>query len=434
MSLLYDFAIGAYASAIKIASVFNPKAKLWVDGRIGLIEKIKFTIPSDAHPIWVHCASLGEFEQGRPVIEAIKKAFPEKKILLTFFSPSGYEIRKKYSGADYIFYLPSDTPSNAKAFVEAINPAIAVFVKYEFWNNYYSELYQKEIPLYIISAIFRESQPFFQWYGGFWRNMLQKANHIFVQDEHSLSLLHSAGIKKASIAGDTRFDRVAETAIKAERIEEVEHFCSGSKILVAGSTWPADEQIIISLIKPSGTNFKFIIAPHEVDKIHLGQLENLLKGLEWVYYSDLIKGKGKDSKILVINNIGMLSRLYQYGNIAYIGGGFGKGIHNILEAAAFGLPIIFGPNYLKFKEARDLISKGGAFSINDEAGAAGIFKNLINMPEKATKAGAISKSYVMDNVGATGMILKMIKIRWGEIKSPNKLGLFIFILLFALSV
>jgi 3-deoxy-D-manno-octulosonic-acid transferase len=409
MSLLYKLSVGAYASVIKVASVFNPKAKLWVNGRKGLLEKIRFIVSNQDRPIWIHCASLGEFEQGRPIIEAIKKDFPSKKILLTFFSPSGYEIRKKFPLADYVFYLPIDSPANAKDFIEAVNPVLAIFIKYEFWNNYFTALHKKSIPLFLASAIFRKEQPFFSWYGGFWRGMLHKTTYIFVQDEASYSLLKGIGISHVSVAGDTRFDRVLEASENLKSFPHVKNFCANSKVLVAGSTWIADEQILAEIMKISPKNVKFIIAPHEVDESHLQQMKKQLNGLDFVLFSELNKSVKQDCQILIIDNIGMLSQLYQYADLAYIGGGFGSGIHNVLEPAIFGLPIMIGPKYHKFKEAVELISKGSAFVVNNKSEAISTFNDLMIDSSKTAAMGLISKNYVLDNIGATDKIMEKIK-------------------------
>ncbi|RZJ97942.1 MAG: 3-deoxy-D-manno-octulosonic acid transferase, partial [Flavobacterium sp.] len=311
--------------------------------------------------IWFHFASLGEFEQGRPVLEKLRQLHPQKKIIITFFSPSGYEIRKNYSLADAIFYLPLDTKKNAKRFIEIVNPEMAIFTKYEFWYYYFNELKRKEIPLYIISGIFRKEQIFFKRYGGFYRNILKCVSHFFVQNEESTLLLKSININNTTISGDTRFDRVYENAKNPKHIPEIDFFCGDSPILICGSTWPDDEKLIAEL-PAKYPDWKFIIAPHEVHESHIQIIESLFP--ETVRFSELKSKRTTDSSILIIDNIGMLSALYQYGRFAYIGGGFGAGIHNTLEAAAFGLPVIFGPKFSKFQEAKDLIEIGAAKSIS----------------------------------------------------------------------
>jgi 3-deoxy-D-manno-octulosonic-acid transferase len=406
MALLYNIGIYIYIFAVNVASFFNPKAKSWVEGRKNLLNKIQEVINPADKIIWMHCASLGEFEQGRPVLEAAKKEFPEHKILLTFFSPSGYEVRKSYPLADYIFYLPADTPSNARKFIDIVRPSVAVFVKYEFWNNFITELNQRKIPLLVISAIFREEQVFFKWYGGFFLDILKKIESIYVQDEHSLKLLQEKGVK-ATIAGDTRFDRVNQSLKSKESISVVENFAGNSPIFIAGSTWPEDETLIVDLIKNSPAEWKFLIAPHETNSAHLLSLTKKLDNIFFCFFSSYTEDF-KKSKVMIIDTIGHLSKIYRYGEIAFIGGGFGKGIHNTLEAAAFGLPVIFGPEYSKFKEANDLIKKGGAFSVKSFQELQQAFNDLLK-EEKRSAASKIASKYVQENTGATMKILKKMK-------------------------
>jgi 3-deoxy-D-manno-octulosonic-acid transferase len=410
MSLPYNISIAAYNAIVHLASPFNSKARLWANGRKGLMDKIRNSVPEGARPIWFHCASLGEFEQGRPIIEAIKKQHPDKKILLTFFSPSGYEIRKNYALADWVFYLPADTPANARAFTEAVNPAFAIFVKYEFWYNYISELDKKNIPLFVVSAIFREGQPFFKWYGGFFRKLLNKIRHLFVQDTNSLELLNTIGVRHASVLGDTRFDRVAETASKATSIEEVERFKGSAPLIISGSTWPEDETLLKSVLKSVPASYKMVIAPHEIGEGHLAQVKELFQDEGCIFFSEINSAANlHDRRVLIMNNIGMLSRLYQLGVVAYIGGGFGKGIHNTLEAAAFGIPVVFGPNYEKFREAKSLVERGGAFSVSNEGEAAVVFAALLKSPEKLKQAGSTAGKYVEENIGATHRFLEYLR-------------------------
>ena len=403
MYFLYCSAIRIYYALIRISALFNQKARNWISGRKDLLDKLeKLNLGSDKI-IWFHCASLGEFEQGRPVIEALKKANRNYKLLLTFFSPSGYEIRKKWPLADYVFYLPLDTKSNAKRFISLCNPQLVVFVKYEFWFHYINELNERKIPLFIISAIFRKNQHFFRSYGDWWRNLLKKISHIYVQDQQSLQLLQSIGVKNASVAGDTRFDRVYQSALNPEPVVDIENFCNKTPILIAGSTWPEDEKLMIKFIRNWAGEMKFIIAPHEVHKKRIDHLEALLKGVKTVKFSHLNYSNAEGAKVLIIDNIGYLSKLYAYGKVAYIGGGFGKGIHNILEAAAFGLPVVFGPNYHKFKEARELIEEGGAFSVrNEDQFNKAMIKVLSSFrPE-------ICSNYVSKNKGATTIITEAL--------------------------
>lgn len=408
MILLYKTGIFIYSFAIKIASLFNEKAKQFIQGRKNWKSILESRIEKDARYIWFHAASLGEFEQGRPVIEEIKNQFPEYKIILTFFSPSGYEIRKNYTGADIICYLPIDNKTNAKNFINLVKPEKAFFIKYEFWHFYINELKNQNIPLYIISAIFRDGQHFFKntLWGKWYRKSLFKFEHFFVQNETSLKLLSGIGLSNISVAGDTRFDRVAAIAKAAKKISIVEKFKGNDLLIVAGSTWKADEELLAEFINQS-KNIKFIIAPHEVTNSNVNRLLQLLKK-PTISYSNINETNIKTHDVLIIDSIGLLSSLYQYSNIAYIGGGFGVGIHNILEAATFGMPIVFGPNFDKFKEAIDLTSEGGAFSITNYGELKRIFDRLTSDQILLKNASEISQNYVAKNVGSTKFIIKKV--------------------------
>lgn len=401
MLWLYNIGIQLYGLIVRLFSPFNTKADLFVAGRKAIFKKIAGKLDASKRHIWFHFASLGEFEQGRPVLEKIKLLYPEKRIVITFFSPSGYEIRKDYPLAEGVFYLPLDTAANAEKLLQAINPEIAVFTKYEYWYHYFKALHTRKIPLYIISGIFRPEQVFFKWYGGFNRRILGFADHFFVQNTESKGLLEGIDIRQVSLSGDTRFDRVAKNASSPKALELAAEFCGNSKALVAGSTWLADEQLLKHLIadKPE---WKIIIAPHETDQQHIEQLLELFPGS--IRYSEL-PANAAEKQVLIIDSIGLLSSLYQYGDIAYIGGGFGVGIHNTLEAAAFGLPVIFGPKYDKFQEAKDLIDLGAAMSITNQ-------QALLSAFEKLTadgSAAAVAKDYVFSNTGATDQIIEHLK-------------------------
>ncbi|MDP4292029.1 MAG: glycosyltransferase N-terminal domain-containing protein [Bacteroidota bacterium] len=404
MSLIYDTAIAIYVAIIRIAALFNPKARQWVVGRKHIFRKIKVALNGNTSPvIWVHCASLGEFEQGRPVIEAIREQHPDTKIFLTFFSPSGFEIRKNYQGADYIFYLPADMPYNASRFIRLVSPSLVVIVKYEFWFNYLHLLRREQIPTLIISAIFRPSQHFFRWYGGWFRKNLRGISHFFVQSDQSAQLLRSIGIAQVTVSGDTRFDRVAAIAEKCKSFPLIEQYRGNGRLFLAGSTWPADEELIKTLCQ-SNQGFKYIIAPHEVHEEHIRYIEQLFGG-QCIRYSKATPENISKTNILIIDSIGILSNLYQYAYIAYIGGAFGKGLHNILEAATFGKPVIFGPNYTKFKEAVDLVELGGVFSIHN-AGELIHTANQLSMDETVyMKASGQCSGYVALMRGATSLIL-----------------------------
>jgi 3-deoxy-D-manno-octulosonic-acid transferase len=401
MLLLYNIGVQLYFITIYAASFFNKKAKLWVNGRKNC-DFIRFQ-----ECIWFHFASLGEFEQGRPVLEGLKALYPGNKIVITFFSPSGYEVRKNTPLADAVYYLPLDTANNAQKFIDAIQPKMAVFTKYEYWYHYFNEMHRREIPLYIISGIFRPEQVFFKWYGGLHRKMLSFVSRFFVQDERSEELLLQLGINNVTISGDTRFDRVWANAQQPKAIPGINEFKNNRKVFIAGSTWPADEQLVATLVAQF-RGWKFIIAPHEISEEKIEKLISFLPENSAIRYSQISKLTSQISH-LIIDNIGMLSSLYQYGDIAYIGGGFGAGIHNTLEAAAFGLPVIFGPEYSKFKEAKDLIALHAGFSIDDEARLRTVAGNLIDDEAFCRLAGEKAKNYVKENTGATKAIIDHIK-------------------------
>ena len=357
----------------------------------------------------MHCASLGEFEQGRPVLEEMKKKFPAYKIVLSFFSPSGYEVRKYYSEADTVIYLPVDKAANAKKLIAAVNPALVIWIKYEFWYYYLTELKKRNIPVILVSGIFRNSQPFFKWYGKIWKIMLDCFRQLFVQNEASRELLNNIGIEKnVSVAGDTRFDRVMAIAEKKEPVRFIREFISGKQVLVAGSTWEDDEIELIHYVK-AHPETRFIIAPHEIDQENLDDVKKEFGNS--VFYSALNETDQLPAHInvLIIDNIGMLSALYQYADITYVGGGFGKdGIHNILEAAVYGKPVIFGPVYEKFAEAKDLVESGGAFSINNALELESLLDKLFNDGMERQKINKIAGNYISSKKGATTKILDYI--------------------------
>jgi len=407
MVFLYNLGIRLYILLVNIVSPFNAKAKLWLNGRKNWRQKVKSAIPKATDTVWIHCSSLGEFEQGRPLIESLKIRFPSLKIVLTFFSPSGYEVRKNYAGADFIYYLPIDTNQNAKDFIDLINPRMVIFVKYEFWYHYLRNLKKKNIPTYVVSAIFRENQAFFKWYGGWYRRFLLNFEYLFVQNKHSQDLLNKIGIGNVLVTGDTRFDRVAKVASDAKTIPFVEQFCNGEKVIIAGSTWPKDEELLIEYIKQNEQKAKLIIVPHEIDASHIqGIIQNL--NVETVLFTNQQNANPVRARVLIVDTIGLLSSIYRYGHIAYIGGGFGVGIHNTLEAATFGLPILFGPNYHKFQEAKDLIALRAAFSINSLDELSNFLNLLLSDEQSCTQAGSNSKKLVLSGVGATDRILDQI--------------------------
>jgi len=404
MLFLYDLGIQLYRFLILLAALKNKKAAAWIKGRTDILNHIASQVKSSQNRIWFHFASLGEFEQGRPVLEEIKSRYPEMSIVITFFSPSGFEVRKDYKLADYVFYLPLDTPKNARVFVRLIKPSIAVFTKYEYWYHYFESLHANNIPLFIVSGLFRKDQPFFRWYGGLHRKMLSRVTHFFVQNQLSYSLLGNLGFKNASVTGDTRFDRVLKNASQVSRIPAVQKFCGDSKVFIAGSTWPEDEKILAPLAR-NFPAWKFIIAPHEVDPTHIRAIEQLF--INSVKLSS-VKQSTVEPQVLIIDNIGMLSSLYQYGNVAYVGGGFGVGIHNTQEAAAYGLPVIFGPNYHNFQEAIDLVEAGPSYSIKDFDELSRRMDYLEN-EEIRSELGAAAKQYVLKKAGASTIIVNYLE-------------------------
>ena len=401
MRALYTLGVRVYAAAVRLAAWFgNGKAKLWVKGR-----RNPLTAGEDeAFWVWFHAASLGEFEQGRPLIEALKQQHPQLKISLTFFSPSGYEVRKDYPLADEVMYLPIDTPRNACQWLDRHHFIAAFFIKYEFWFNYMKALADKGVPLYYISMILKPNQYFFKWYGGWFRKQLQNVTHFFVQDETTLNLLKSIGLNEATLCGDTRFDRVAAIAQQAKPFPDVEAFIQGRKCIIAGSTWPPDEKLLIPYLERLPEDYCMIIAPHDISVKHVQQIAGQLQ--DYQLYSEYISNK--KSKVLIINIIGILSQLYQYAHFVYIGGGFGANIHNIQEPVTFGCPVVFGPKHTSFKEAVDLIRLGGAFSVNSQDELSHIFDRLINDETFCHEASETCKNYLKSQLGATDAIMRQI--------------------------
>lgn len=406
----YNIFLLLFKAGVHTAAIFNGKAKKWVQGRRGIFEKLQKAIAGNERIIWVHCASLGEFEQGRPLIEKLKEQNTHK-ILLTFFSPSGYEIRKDYTGADWVFYLPMDGAKTARRFLEIVKPSLVIFVKYEFWYYYLKKIKYRNIPLLLVSALFLEKMSFFKWYGAIQRKILSRFDHLFVQNQSSKQLIDGIGLADiCSVSGDTRFDRVVDIAEKATSIPLVEHFVSNKKVIVAGSTWPEDESVLEKAISTfNDPLLKLIIAPHEINPEHIASLQKKFTGA--VLFSQLSSGKQlqTESNVLIIDNIGLLSRLYQYAAISYIGGGFGKGIHNTLEAAVYGHPVIFGPVHHKFKEAIDLIEKEAAVTIHTAEELQTILQTLLNNETERERRGKQAKNYVYTNTGATNKIFNYIQ-------------------------
>lgn len=411
--ILYSLGIYFYGSGIRIGAIFNSKARRWVKGRKRIFERISMAIDKaqeekgNRKMAWFHCASLGEFEQGRPVIEAFRKQHPDYFIFLTFFSPSGYEVRNAYTGADFVYYLPLDTPHRAARFVSIVKPDIAFFVKYEFWFNYLEELQKQQIPVFLLSANFRTNQLFFKWYGGWPRKLLAAFSTIFVQSENSKELLEFLNINNVVVSGDTRFDRVSAIAGNAQHFPLVRDFASGQKVIIAGSTWPSDESILLQYVTEN-QEVKIIMAPHQTDEAHITSILSKSNGTA-VRLSTANPSSITMFRILVIDTVGILPHLYQYGTVAYIGGGFGVGIHNILEAATFGLPVFFGPNYHKFNEASDLVKLKGAFPIDNFQKFSEKITLLLTRPIQLKAASAICRKYVEDKRGATAIVLESIR-------------------------
>lgn len=409
MRILYIIAIAIYGFGIKVASLFNGKARLWVNGRKDIFEKIRNTGTGGKPAIWVHASSLGEFEQARPVIERIRQDYPKYRVVVTFFSPSGYEIRKNYGNADSVLYLPLDTPRNARRFLDMINPEMALFVKYDFWFNYLAELRKRRIPTFIFSTIFRPSQYFFKFYGYWFRKQLGVFTNFFVQNEASLQLLEKHGFRNAVIAGDTRFDQVIKIASTAKNFPEIEQFVDGKKVVIAGSSWQPDEKILHQFFNTTRHDVKLILAPHEIDDRHINQIKTLF-GNTAVCYTELSGIQNPQSyRVLIINTMGMLSSIYRYSTVAYVGGGFGKGIHNILEAVVYGSPVCFGPNYRKFQEAKDIISLGGGKSINSAEDLCQILELWLSDENEYRKASSICNRYTAGNQGSAEKILSIVK-------------------------
>ena len=407
--VLYNIFLFFFRIGIRLASLFNPKAKKWVDGRRNIFSRMREAIKPGQKIIWVHCASLGEFEQGRPVMEALKTTYPDHSILLTFFSPSGYEVQKNYTGADWVFYLPIDGPANARQFLEIVQPVLVVFVKYEFWYYYLKKIKYRQIPLLLISALFRRDMSFFKWYGGLQRKILSRFDHLFVQNQSSLELIREIGLGSiCSISGDTRFDRVNAIAAGWQPIPQIGQFAGNSRLIVAGSSWPEDETLLKTVMTQlENTDIKLLIAPHEINEKHLTYLDSLFP--DAIRFSTM-SSSPTNSRFLIIDNVGMLSRLYRYAWICYIGGGLRKsGIHNVLEAAVYSRPVFFGPFYSKYSEAIGLVTKGGASSVTDGDQMTHQLQELISQTAVYDTMAAAAGKFVESNTGAVHLIIQYIQ-------------------------
>ena len=408
MLFLYNLIVQIVAFLLKIVALFSPKIKLFVDGRKQVFEILHTKISPNDKTIWFHAASLGEYEQGLPVIEKIKEKYPKHKIVVTFFSPSGYEVRKNNTVADVTIYLPLDTKKNAKDFLSLVHPEMTFFIKYEYWPNYLNELQKLNIPTYLISGIFRKNQLFFKWHGGFYRKSLDTFTYFFVQNESSKKLLQQLGKANVAISGDTRFDRVASILEKDNSLDFIETFKNDTLTIVVGSSWPKDESLLVDYINKTSEKVKFIIAPHNIKEEQIQELKNSISK-KVVLFSEKENKNPADYDVFIIDTIGILTKIYSYADIAYVGGGFGNpGVHNILEPATFGVPIIIGPNFSHFAEATALVNMEGCVSISNKKELFDAFSNLIANDDIRNEKGHICSTFVQMNKGATNIVLKYI--------------------------
>ena len=406
--MIYNLAMYILELGVKLAALFSEKPAKMVKGHREVFDLLKSKVDPKAQYIWFHAASLGEFEQGRPLIERIRKEYPQYKILQTFFSPSGYEVRKNYDGADIVCYLPIDTPANAKKFIDLVNPCMVFFVKYEFWHNYLNTLSKKGVPVYSVSSIFRPGQIFFRWYGKSYQQVLKTFAHLFVQNEESKLLLAEIGVKNTTVVGDTRFDRVLDICAAAKQLPLVQKFKGDSLSFVAGSSWGPDEDIFIKYFN-AHPEMKLIIAPHVVNDSHLKEIESKLQR-SCIRYTKATEENVEQADCLIIDCYGLLSSIYRYGEISYIGGGFGVGIHNVLEAAVYGIPVIFGPNNKKFREAQHLLANKGGFEINGYEDFEQLMNKFLTDEAYLKQSGQAAGDYVKGNAGAMEKIMKNIAL------------------------
>lgn len=408
MDYIYNFFAHITWFHLKIVALFHPKIKLFVQGRKETFSILEHAIQKEDNVIWVHVASLGEFEQGLPVVEKIRTEYPSYKMLITFFSPSGYEVKKNTTVADAVVYLPIDTLGNAKRFIAKVNPKLAIFVKYEIWPNYLKVLGENEIPTLLISALFRKEQLFFKWYGGFMRKALNTFTHFFVQDEKSVELLKDIHLLNATISGDTRFDRVAEILERDNELPFMEQFKGTADCFVAGSTWPEDEEMMLPFITESQRHLKFVLAPHNIKTEHILALKKSISK-KVICYSEIAKNDLRQFEVLIVDTIGLLTKIYSYADIAYVGGAFGTGLHNTLEPAVFGIPIIIGPEYQGFKEAEALVSQKGVLTVNDKETFHWVLSSLLDNPEYVSNTGKVNADFVQKNKGASIQIMTYIR-------------------------
>lgn len=414
MFFLYTLLVEITQQLLKIVAFFSPKIKLFVNGRKDVFKTLQEKLNKNENTIWFHAASLGEYEQGLPVMEKVKAKFPNHKIVLTFFSPSGYEVRKNNTVADITIYLPLDTKSNAKRFLDSVKPELVFFIKYEYWPNYLNELKKRNIKTFLISGVFRKKQAFFNWYGGFYRNALKSFNHFFVQNETSKELIKTIGFTNVTVSGDSRFDRVVTILERDNTLDFIERFCKNPShefkmtTIVIGSSWPKDEELLVNYINRTSHRLKFIIAPHNIKPEQIANLKSEI-AKKTVLFSEKEDKNLSDYDVLIVDTIGILTKIYSYADIAYVGGGFGNpGVHNILEPATFGIPIIIGPNYSHFAEATALVHQEGCVSIKDQKQMNQAFDLLVQNPDERHEKGHICSTFVQMNKGATDKILNLI--------------------------
>ncbi|MEN1785683.1 MAG: glycosyltransferase N-terminal domain-containing protein [Bacteroidota bacterium] len=407
MRILYTFIVQLVWLVLKPLALVFPKMRLFVHGRQQTFATLQESLQRNDRVLWIHAASLGEYEQGLPVIQALKKQYPEHKILLSFFSPSGYEVKKQNSEAHCTVYLPMDTRRKAEQFVETVRPELALFIKYEIWPNYLNALQKRGVPTLLISGIFKANKVYFKWYGGFLRRALTCFTHFFVQDAHSKQLLESLGLAHVTISGDTRFDRVAQIAEGGNTLPFAEQFTQGLPCLVAGSTWPEDEKILIPFINATSHPLKFIIAPHQINKAHIDILQKALSK-KVIRYSQMKAEQLPSAEVLIIDTIGLLTTIYRYANLAYVGGGFATGLHNTLEPAVFGIPVIIGPKYKDFNEAVDMVNNKGVLSIETADQFSKTVDSFLANPNTMTEVGNLNNNYIQQQRGATNTVIDYI--------------------------
>lgn len=408
MSFLYQIGIQISTLVLKVAAVFSKKISRFQQGRVGLFQELQQKLDPNSHYIWIHAASLGEYEQGLPVLEKLKEDFVNYRILLTFFSPSGFEVKKDNAPADLVFYLPLDTPRNARRFLQLVRPSLAIFVKYEIWPNFFHKMHEMQIPVVMISARFRKKQIFFKWYGGYMRKTLNVVHHFYVQDETSATLLASIGIGQVTVSGDTRFDRVKAIARQDNNLLFMQHFMQGRFCFVAGSTWPQDEDILVKYINQAPDSLKVVVVPHDIEEESCDDLSQRIRKRS-VRLTRMKLEEIHECQVLIVDKVGLLTRIYSYADAAYVGGGFITGLHNTLEPAVFGIPVIIGPKYKGFREATDLVQLGGMFSIRSYSEFYTIMEACRTDGETRQKAGRICAAYVQKNTGASIRIVEGIR-------------------------